>query len=128
MYVCQASDRGIYLHQLSQGRQIEVIGQSRSADLCDCHCGVTGGGHPLLLTDEELEVKVEEIERNLTVDVTKLSSYVRRKTTAENFSQTAKIYAQLVTGFVFSLVFGFLVSFDFVTIVRCFYRGVTTST
>ncbi|XP_060608339.1 uncharacterized protein LOC132760371 [Ruditapes philippinarum] len=54
--------------------------ENNSPLLCYCHCTASG----ITLTEEQLKDRIDEIRRNLTVNVSNLSSRIRKLTSAED--------------------------------------------
>ena len=106
VYQCQASD---YLDQFPElSDEVTMTAVSRY-ELCKCRC--PPGIENMTMTEAELDQKVAEIVKNLTVDTTQLSSYIYSKKAAQDKRKFVEV-AKGITITVFSVVFGSVLLFD----------------
>ena len=116
VYTCRASDSDQTYHLRSRGRNLTAVGRYQ---LCKCKC--PKGIEKMKMTEKQLEEKVKEIEKTLTVDVTILSKTIRKKQAAENVKKTATVVCSAVAIIIFCLSGTFLLAADALSLVTYIY-------
>ena len=115
VYHCEASD--LYRKYPEESNQVKMAAVG-TFDLCKCPCPPRVKN--LSLTDEELEERVIEIVKNLTLDRSNISSVVYKKRAMENSKRAGQL-AKGITMFIFLIGFGTIVLLDGVVLIVHLY-------
>ena len=88
-------------------------------ELCKCPC--PPGIKNMSLTEEQLETKVKEIEKELTIDIARISAWKRTKNSAEDHRKSVEI-AKGITITIFCLIFGLMALIDGCALVKNLHK------
>ena len=116
-YKCRASD--VNGEEWEESEPVSMTTVSRY-ELCKCRC--PPGIANMSMTEEELEVKVKEIEEKLIMDVSSLSAYRYTKQAREDQRKAAVRIGKSITVLFFCLVFGTIVVLDGFVMVTYLYE------
>ena len=117
-YVCESSKNGEYYRKSSVPRELMIVDYFTTCK-CPCPARILN----ISMTSKELDGRVKEIEKNLTVDYTSLSSWIRKRKSIYSASRFVD-YARVWCIIFYCLFFGTIFLLDGIDAVLFIYRKI----